>query len=131
MANSVSSYVDELAVFVVENLKKEFSEKYLSKNLIRSIETRKNGNIVQIIIPADIYDFKTFFTKGAVVKTNTGSYANKLDVEGSWFTYYNKKGKKRKKVSPKNHKGYVQKVVDDAVSKFVSKHRDIAKKVSK
>ena len=105
-----------LARIIVEKLREEFSIKHLSGNLINTIKVENLGNEIKINIPAQTYNMLLYQSKGVVVHTSHGSYASKIDEEGSSFMIY--PGETRSgsfRVNPGNHKGYVNKVIDSAI----------------
>ena len=57
--------------------------------------------------------------KGVVVHTSHGSYASKLDEEGSSFMVYpNGERKGSYRVNPRNHKGYIDKVITASIKEW-------------
>ena len=111
-----------LATLIIQELQKEFSTKYLSKNLINTIRVEKSKGEIKIVIPAETYNLLLFQTKGVVVHTSHGSYASKLDKEGSSFMVYpNNSRKGSKRISPRNHIGYIDRVINSAIRTFVKK----------
>ena len=114
--------LEELAQTIIEKLKKEFEIKHMSGNLINTIEIHTTPDTIAIRIPARTYNMLLFQTKGVVVHYGNNSYASKLDDEGSSFMTYptgTRKGAKR--VSPGNHKGYVDKVINEAVDEWMAR----------
>ena len=108
-----------LARIIVEKLREEFSIKHLSGNLINTIKVENLGNEIKIHIPAQTYNMLLYQSKGVVVHTSHGSYASKIDEEGSSFMIY--PGETRSgsfRVNPRNHKGYVNKVIDSAIREW-------------
>jgi len=113
--------LDRLAALIVQKLKEEFAIKHLSKNLVNTIKVEKMGDEIKIYIPAQTYNMLLYQTKGVVVHTSHGSYASKLDKEGSQFySYPNGSRKGSKRVSPRNHKGYIDKVINEAIAEWSS-----------
>lgn len=115
---------EKLAEYIIEELKREFSVKHLSKNLIKTIKLINVGNEVRIEIPARTYNMLKYQKEGVIVYTNHGSYASKLDKEGSNFNIYtgnSRKGSFRLKTG--NHVGYVDKVINNAVASFLAGER--------
>ena len=113
--------LEQLARLIVQKLKEEFALKHLSGNLANTITVENLGNEIKINIPAKTYNMLLYQTKGVVVHTSNGSYASKLDEEGSKFFIYpqgERKGSKR--IAPGNHKGYVDKIVNQAISEWSS-----------
>ena len=105
-----------LANLIVENIKKDFEQKHLSGNLANTIEIAKTDTGIQVIVPAEKYNMSMYMKKGVVLHTGTGSYASKLDEEGSVIRFPRSGGPgrpKEKKIG--NHKGYVEKSISDAI----------------
>lgn len=116
------NYADELGLCIYKALKKEFGEKHLSGNLLNTIEiiSTTDGDYV-IRIPAQTYNMLLYQEKGVVIHTNHGSYAKKLDKEGSSFMVYpNGQRKGSYRVSPRNHKGFVNKIINEAIQEWLS-----------
>lgn len=111
------NYADELGLCIYTALKKEFGEKHLSGNLLKTIQVISTGDGDYIIrIPAETYNMLLYQKEGVIVHTSHGSYAKKLDEEGSSFMVYpndNRKGSYR--INPGNHKGFVDRVIKEAL----------------
>lgn len=108
-----------LASIIVKNLKEEFSLKHLSKNLINTIVVEEMAGEINIRIPAQTYNMLLYQEKGVVVHTSHGSYASKLDKEGSSFMVYpNGERKGSRRISPRNHKGYIDEVITAAIREW-------------
>ena len=102
-----------LAEIILKNLKEEFSIKHLSGNLINTITVEMLGNEIKINIPAQTYNMLLYQSKGVVVHTSHGSYASKLDEEGSNFMIYpNETRKGSYRIHPRNHIGYIDRVIN-------------------
>ena len=113
--------LEKLANLIVQKLREEFANKHLSKNLINTIRVENIGNEIKIYIPAKTYNMLLYQTQGVVVHTSNGSYASRLDETGSEFYVYpqgSRKGGKR--IAPHNHKGYIDKIVNKAISEWSS-----------
>lgn len=122
MAEITHEDLQELAMIIVKKLQEEFRIKHLSGNLVNTIQIVNLQDRVQVIIPAQTYNMLLFQTKGVVVHTSHGSYASKLDKEGSSFmTYPNGSRKGSRRIKPGNHQGYVDKIVDEAVNEWMKK----------
>lgn len=106
--------LEKLAEIIVRNLNEEFEAKHLSKNLINTVVVRNYGNEITIEIPAQVYDMRTYQEKRIVVHNRNESYASKLDEEGSSFVVY-QNGRART-IRPRNHKGFANRIVDDAIT---------------
>ena len=111
--------LEMLADIILKNLKEEFSIKKLSGNLLNTIKVEKANDEINIHIPAQTYNMLLYQTKGVVVHTSHGSYASKLNEEGSSFMVYpqgTRKGSKR--IYPRNHKGYIDKIIDKSIKEW-------------
>lgn len=105
-----------LGEIIVQKLKEEFSLKHLSGNLVNTISVEMVSDEIKIRIPAQTYNMLLYQSKGVVVHTSHGSYASKLDEEGSSFMVYpggERKGSHR--VSPRNHKGYIDRIINSSI----------------
>lgn len=112
----------DLANIIVEKLRQEFSLKKLSGNLLKTIQVLNEGDKIQVIIPARTYNMLQYQKNKVIIHTSHGSYASKLDETGSEFFIY--PGNSRKgsfKIHPGNHVGYVNNVVNQAVSEWLGK----------
>ena len=108
-----------LANIIVANIKEEFEIKHLSKNLVNTISVEMLGDEIKIHIPAQTYNMLLYQHKGVVVHTSHGSYASKLDEEGSSFMIYpNDTRSGSFRTSPRNHKGYIDKVINQAIQEW-------------
>lgn len=113
--------LEMLAQLIIEKLREEFAIKHLSGNLINTISVESVGDEIKIYIPAKTYNMLLFQRDGVIVHTSNGSYASKLDEEGSEFYTYPKGTRKgAKKVKPGNHRGYIDKVINRAISEWSS-----------
>lgn len=113
--------LQDLAEIIVRKLKEEFNLKHLSGNLINTMKIENYGDEIKINIPAQTYNMLLYQMKGVVVHTSNGSYASKLDEEGSkFYKYPNGTRKGSKLVKPGNHKGYIDKVIDSAILEWSS-----------
>ena len=111
--------LQKLAEIIIKNLKEEFSVKHLSKNLVNTITVEMASDEIKIHIPAQTYNMLLYQSKGVVVHTSHGSYASKLDEEGSSFMDYpNGERKGSKRISPRNHKGYIDKVINMSIHEW-------------
>lgn len=103
-----------LSNIILRKLNEEFDLKHLSGNLIRTIRVESSSDEIKIHIPAEIYDMLEYSKRGVVIPTGEGSYASKLDIEGSSYTIGNKK------YSPRNHIGYINKIINDSIMEWTS-----------
>ena len=106
-----------LANLIIENIKKDFEQKHLSGNLMNTIAIEKTADSVQIVVPAEKYNMSLYMRKGVVVHSGTGSYASRIDEEGSIIRFPRQGGgpgrPKEKKIG--NHKGYVDASIRNAL----------------
>ena len=108
-----------LASIIVKKIKEEFSVKHLSKNLVNTITVEEMAGEINIRIPAQTYNMLLYQEKGVVIHTSHGSYASKLDEEGSSFMVYpNGERKGSYRINPRNHKGYIDKVIAEAIREW-------------
>ncbi len=130
MAEVGKEELQKLADIIVLKIKEEFQVKHLSKNLINTIKITNEGNQIQIEIPAQTYNMLLYQTKGVIVHTSHGSYASKLDLEGSSFMIYRTDSRKKSfRVNPRNHIGYIDRAINSAISEWRSTLGDKVKKV--
>lgn len=109
----------KLTDLILLKLKKEFEIKHLSKNLINTIEVETLNGEVLIRIPAKTYNMLTYQTQGVIVYTSHGSYASKLNEEGSsFYVYPNNSRKGSYKINPRNHKGYVERILKESLEEW-------------
>lgn len=102
---------------IIENLKKEFEVKHLSKNLINTIYVEEVNGEIRINIPAKTYDILTYKKKGVIIYTGKGSYAEKLNKEGSH--YYS-----QSKASIGNHKGFIDRIINISIQMWLEENRN-------
>lgn len=116
------SALEELAQIIVKKLQEEFAVKRMSGNLIKTIQVEEQEGDIKIIIPAKTYNMFLYQTEGVVVHTSNGSYASKLDTEGSSFMVYPYGIRKSSyRVNPGNHKGYIDKIIQESLAEWVEK----------
>lgn len=111
--------IDKLAELIIQKLNEEFAIKHLSKNLINTVSVVNEGDKIIINIPAQTYNMLEYFRHKVVIHTSNGSYASRLDEEGSSFFVYpgdTRKGSFR--VNPRNHIGYINRVIDQAIAEW-------------
>lgn len=109
----------KLGEIIIRKLKEEFAIKHLSGNLVNTITVEMASDEINIRIPAQTYNMLKYLEKGVVIHTSHGSYASKLDEEGSSFMVYpegSRKGSHR--VSPRNHKGYIDKIINSSIQEW-------------
>lgn len=130
--------VQSLSKDILLALNEEFAGKHLTGNLLNTVYVIENGKTVEIHIPAPTYDFYEYFVHGVIQPPKKGglptNYAVPLDASGSKFTYYweeyaKSKGQKvgrgvikKKEVKPRNHIGYVDKIITDGITKWVNEN---------
>ena len=83
MAYNYTGYLaDEIVMFIM----KDFKDLHLSGNLMDTLTVEREGlNKVTIRIPAQVYDMYKYVKDKVIVYTNQGSYASKLNEEGSYI----------------------------------------------
>lgn len=97
---------EKLANLIVKELEKEFENIHLSKNLVNTIKIYKDVDKWVVEIPAVMYDFKTYFSKGVIVPYNgDNSYAELINQTGGFS---------------KQHKNYVEKCINEAVRQWIT-----------
>lgn len=111
--------LNKLKDLIIEEIKNDFTSKYLSKNLVNTIRWEETPEGFNIIIPAEVYNMYKFFKSGVVIPNGRGSYASFLDTTGSEFMVYPDKGK-RFLATPHNHVGYVERAINGAFEKWFS-----------
>ena len=116
--------LEKLSDIIIKNLHLEFADKHLSKNLINTISVEKLGDEIKINIPAQTYNMLEYQTRGVIIHTTNGSYASKLDEEGSSFMIYpNGTRKGGRRISPGNHKGYIDEVIGKSIQEWLGEIR--------
>lgn len=76
---------EQLARLIVEMLELEFKDIHLSKNLVNTIKIYKDVDKWVVEIPAVMYDFKTYFSKGVIIPYNgDDSYAELINQTGGF-----------------------------------------------
>lgn len=103
MAYAGTDMMELLVSLIIKHLRAEFELKHLTKNLINTIRVEELDDRINIIIPAEVYDYVLFKTKKVIVHTGEGSYASRIDVEGSWNG---------------NHRDYVNRIVNNAIQEW-------------
>lgn len=115
--------LEDLAYCIKNALREEFADKHLSGNLLNTIKIEVVGDDkVNVIIPAEVYNFYRFFKDRVIIPRGGGSYASRLDKEGSSFVVYHKGG--RSFVKPHNHIGYVDRVINEALDQWLLNHKE-------
>ena len=113
MSKAVSDIdLEILAGLIVTNIKQDFALKHLSNNLVNSITVQKTETGITIVIPAEIYDIYEYMSKGVIIRKGSGSYASQLDIEGSKIGRSNR--------HQRNHKGYVEMAINNALDEWAS-----------
>lgn len=119
MAKVSYEELEQLASIVKRKIQDEFAIKKMSGNLVRTIEIIASSDKIEIVIPAPTYNMLLYQSKGVVLPTYKGSYASKLDKEGSeFFVYPNGTRKGSHKVTPHNHIGFVDKIINEALNEW-------------
>lgn len=104
-----------LAENIYKQVRREFAKKHMSGNLAKTMHFHKTNNGYVVTIPAEIYNMYQYQMHGVIIPTGKGSYASRLDKEGSKFFIYDKKGGRRW-IEPKNHIGYVDESIRKAIN---------------
>ena len=107
------SDLQSLANMVAEAVKDDFRRVHLSGNLMDTIIVQKTERGYKVEIPAQVYDMKLYQTRKVIVY-KAGSYASKLNDEGSEFFDY----KRWKWVMPRNHIGYADRAAHEAAEQW-------------
>ena len=111
--------LEMLSFIILRKLQEEFEIKHLSKNLINTVRIEMLEDEIKVNIPAQTYNMLEFKRSGVIVHTSHGSYASKIDEEGSSFMIYpndTKAGSFR--TYPRNHKGYVNRIINSAIKEW-------------
>lgn len=112
--------LEDLAHIIIKNIKLEFDLKHLSGNLVNTLQVVNNQGNIQVIIPAPTYNMLLYQTQHIIVHDYRGSYASKLDTEGSNFMVYpygTRKGAYR--AYPRNHINYVDDVIAQSLREWL------------
>ncbi len=111
--------LNELATIFLKNIQEEFALKHLSGNLVGSLQLVAEKDSVKIIIPAQTYDMYAYVKQGIIIPNSSGSYASELDINGSKIFGH--------QIS--NHKGYIDKIINQSIEEWVSiKNIEVAKR---
>ena len=95
-----------LATAITRELEDEFSEIYLTHNLVDTIEVRTIGEDIEIEIPAVMYDVAFWKKKGVLVYNQLkASYASEVDETGG-FSH--------------RHTNFIERAIDKAISQWIS-----------
>ncbi len=108
-----------LASIIVENILQDFYDKHLTGNLMDSIVVEEVDGKVRVVINAPTYNMLEYFRTKTIIHTGHGSYASKLDREGSSFFAY--KGETRKgsyRIFPGNHKNYIETAIQISLQQW-------------
>ena len=117
MSKIAEEDLNRLTQLIVDNIKENFATKKLSGNLINTIQVYNTESGVKIEIPARTYNMLLFQKQGVVVPTSHGSYASKLDDEGSSFIIYPGEGRGGSyRIYPRNHKNFVETAISNALN---------------
>jgi hypothetical protein len=125
MANRLAS---DLALEILGALQREFEDKHLSQNLLNNTQIVETKDYVEIHINAPTYDFYEYFIHGLIIPPKKAGlpteYASTLDAQGSQYTMYwvDAKGNVKKAVKkPRNHVGYVNKILSEGINNWTNK----------
>lgn len=105
----------KIASYIREEIDKEFSEYFVSRNLVDTIEIYDelswDGSKCAIVsIPAEIYDYHIWKNHRAIIYTNEGSYASEVNERGGYS---------------KRHVDYIDKAIERAIERW-SQESDFA-----
>ncbi|MCR4661688.1 MAG: hypothetical protein K5765_06815 [Clostridia bacterium] len=112
--------LEKLASLVVDKIREEFALKHLSGNLVDTLRIENFDDKIEVIIPAEVYDMLLYQTKGVIVHTGEGSYASTLDENGSELYVYGEEGNGLVKITPRNHRDFVNKAIQGAINEWVA-----------
>lgn len=112
------SYSELFAEEIIIALKKEFEDKHLTGQLVKTAYIMNGKDETYVHIPAEIYNFYRYFKDGVIIPRGGGSYASKLDKSGSSFPIYDKKGKRLFFFNGHNHKGFLENIIREATLSF-------------
>lgn len=99
----------QLALFIQEEVKKEFSFLHFSGNLMNTITINKTKNGWEVDIPAEMFSISDYKKKGVIIKIpGGGSYASLINTTGGFS------GK---------HKGYVEECISKAINKWMYQYQ--------
>lgn len=104
-----------LASLIVQYIKEDFENKHLSGNLANTITIENTVDGLAVVIPAEKYNIPLYIRKGVVVHSGTGSYASRLDEEGSIIRLPQYRPGRPKDVKIGNHIGYVENAIQKAI----------------
>lgn len=95
-----------LAVYIEEEIQKNFERKRISGNLVKTLRIETEGEDIRITIPAIKYDATEWKEKGVIVY-NQGdeSYASEVDETGG---------------PSKKHKDYIEKSIQKATQRWLA-----------
>lgn len=96
--------INKLKMLIYVNLLNEFSEHYITQNLVNTISFEVSNEGISIDIPAEIYDLALWKEKGVLIYTGKGSYASKVDTSGGYS---------------KTHKDFVVKAIEKSLSEWM------------
>lgn len=99
--------LQDLANMIIEAIKGDFKDIYLSGNLRDTITLERSKNGFRIVINARIYDLVKFKKDNVIIYTGDGSYASDVDVKGGFS------GK---------HKDYVERAIYKSIPIWIKKH---------
>ena len=96
--------LEMLASIITEKIAEEFQIKHLSRNLMATVQFQAEKDKIEVIIPARLYDLAEYRSKGVVVYKSDGSYASRLDNEGSFAG---------------NHKDFVERIINQSITEWL------------
>lgn len=104
----------DIADRIEEEIKKDFEQVHLSKNLYNTIKRYNTADAVGIEIPAMIYNVKQYKLKHVIIYYYKGSYAERVNQQGGFS-----KGKV--------HKGYVERSITEGVKSWAKANKKSVK----
>lgn len=103
---------ERLAQLIVAKISENFSQKYITHNLIDNINITVRKENVIIEIPAQMYSFAEWNRNRVIVPYGKGSYANLVNKTGGFSG---------------THKNYVEQAIDDALKIWKNEIKLVAK----
>lgn len=92
----------KLANTIREEIAKNFENKKLSGNLVKTIKIIVNPDNVQVFIPAEKYDIN-YYREKKIIRRKAGSYAYEVNRSGGFSG---------------QHKGYIEKSIKLAIDRW-------------
>ncbi|MBR6515947.1 MAG: hypothetical protein IKT40_03735 [Bacilli bacterium] len=93
--------------YIKENIEKNFSDKYITHNLINTIKIIPTETGFKLEIPAKMYDFKEWNKNKVIVPYGNGSYAQRVNKTGGFSG---------------EHKNYIEKAINEAIHRWLKEN---------